>query len=48
MPDPAKYGKVEDWGKLSNKGKFSSAKRMTYVDQILKQPKQVGPGSYLT
>lgn len=46
VPGPNKYTKVTDWKAESHSGKFTKDKRKTYVDEILKLKKQVGPGSY--
>lgn len=46
IPDPQKYGKVEDWRKNASTGKFTKNKKMTYVDEIFKGGKKPGPGSY--
>ena len=39
IPDLAKYCKLNDWSRMNKTGKFTSTKRVTYIDKILKQKK---------
>ncbi len=48
IPASNLYSSIVDWGKSSNKGKFTKSDRKTLIDQILalKKLKLPGPGTY--
>ena len=46
IPECSKYSKIINWGQMSSNGKFNKDKKNTYIDTIMKQPKQPGPGAY--
>jgi hypothetical protein len=46
IPDPRKYIKIKDW-RINSTGKFTKAKKVSYLDNILKSEKKLpGPANY--